>query len=298
MAHDGQAAGTSARWMRRLGREPDDVEALYGYFDALVEERGARWALQALEAWGTKARAPSVGLVLGYCLFGLGRTDEAVEQFRRAHRTRPREPTLYGLTSALIVQGRPGEARRLLAAADRRRPLTARLLVSLANAHLAEGHRAGAQAALRRITPRGASDWSELVDSARDRARKARRGRGARSQPRAGRRNSSGPRAAGKTDWLWQGPAGAIFVRVKARPGARTSRLRDVDSWRGALAVEVQAPPQGGAANEAIAEVLARALGATSRQVELVHGARASQKVFRLRGVTLAEARLRLEAKR
>ncbi len=295
LAKAGGTVTKSARWRRRLRRDPNDIEALYGYFDALVEEEGTLPAVEALEAWGRRKGAGSVDLVLGYCLFGLGRHAEAVEQFRRAHRARPREPTLYGLTSALIVTGRPAEARELLAAAGRRRPLTARLLVSLANAHLAEGHSAAAEAALRRITPRGASDWSELVDSARARAREARAATVATSQPRATGRDARAGRGAGKTDWLWLDPNGALLLRVKARPGARSSRVREVDPWRGALAVEVRAPAEAGRANEEIAEVLAEALGLRPPEVDLVHGARASQKVFRLTGVTLDEARSRLE---
>ena len=283
--------------MGRLRRDPNDVEAIYGYFDALSEEAGTARALEALEAWGKRAGAGSWDLVLGYCLFGLGRNAEAVEQFRRAHRARPREPTLYALSSSLIVTGRPGEAREVLGAAARRRPLPARLLVSLADAHLAEGHPGEARAALRRITRRGAADWSELVASARERVREACGTKATTSQPRAQGRNARARRAAGAPDWLRVGPDGALLLRVKAHPAGRTSRVREVDWWRGALGVEVQAPPEGGRANEALVEVIARALGITRRGVELVHGARSSDKVFRLTGVTLDAARSRLEGR-
>src|SRR3990172_5696700 len=173
----GGARSRSARWARRLRRDPNDVEALYGYFDALVEESGTLRALEALEAWGRQTGAPSADLVVGYCLFGLGRNGEAVERFRRAHRARPREPTLYALSCALTVTGNAAESRRLLGAASRGRRLTARLLVSLADAHLAEGRPAAAESAPHRITPRGASDWSELVESAWERVRRARAAR-------------------------------------------------------------------------------------------------------------------------
>ena len=273
------------------------MEALYGYFDALVEESGTLRALEALEAWGRQTGAPSADLVVGYCLFGLGRNGEAVESFWRAHRARPREPTLYALSCALTVTGNAAESRRLLGAASRGRRLTARLLVSLADAHLAGGRPAAAESALRRITPRGASDWSELVESAWERVRRARAAREASVRPHSGRRAARAPGPQGPKAWIWTGPDGAILLRVRAHPGARTSQVGTVDPWRGALRVEVQAQRERGRANEALAEVIALALGISPREVELVQGPRSAEKVFRLRGLTLDAARLRLEGR-
>ena len=84
---------------------------------------------------------------------------------------------------------------------------------------------------------------------------------------------------------------------MRAHPGARTSQVGTVDPWRGALRVEVQAQRERGRANEELADVIARALGISPREVELVRGPRSAEKVLRFRGLTLDAARLRLEGR-
>lgn len=280
-----------------MTRDPEDVEALYRWFDALATERGPEEALHALRAFAATSTAAAPSLVLGYCLFGVGRRREAVDQFRRAHARRPREPTLYGLSSALIVTGRAEEALELLNAAGRRRPLTARPLVSLANAYLARGQPGHAARTLRRISARGRSDWKELVESAASRVKLAQaRGRRAEAAPRTGRhsRSRSGRLRA---DWASDSGDGGVLLRIHGHPGAVQSRVGRVDPWRGALAVEVKARAKEGEANAEICAVIARALGVPPSAVMIVGGARSREKIVKVDGVAEADARRRLEGK-
>jgi uncharacterized protein (TIGR00251 family) len=84
-------------------------------------------------------------------------------------------------------------------------------------------------------------------------------------------------------------------VRFTVRVQPRSSR-EGVDGVHGsALRVRVNAPPVEGAANEAVVEVLAKALGVAKRAVTIVGGANSRSKVVDVRGVTAAVVRARLE---
>lgn len=74
----------------------------------------------------------------------------------------------------------------------------------------------------------------------------------------------------------------AWLVRVKAVPGA--SRTRIVGSLGDALKIQVAAPPEAGAANRSLAEVLSKAFGVGHRDVELLSGGSNPRKLFRIRG--------------
>lgn len=286
------------RLQLQVGKDPEDVEALYAWFDALAAQAGSQTALAALRSLAARPRASSPSLVLGYCLFGLGRSREGVVAFERAHRRRPREPTLYGYACALLVSGNPKEALALLKAADRRGRLTARPLVCLANTYLALGKPRLAEGTLRRVTTRGARDWQELVDSARARVQ-----RDLKRTPRASaagghRREARARPAKGASVWLRPAPDGGLLLRVHAQPGSDASRLGAVDPWRAALVVRVRARPKDGEANEELCRVVAAALGQPQASVSIVGGSRSREKVLRVVGVDEARARRALEGGR
>jgi len=67
---------------------------------------------------------------------------------------------------------------------------------------------------------------------------------------------------------------------VKAVPGSSRSRI--VGELGDRLKIQVAAPPEGGKANRAVAEVLAHWLGLAKSEVELVSGAGQPAKVFRV----------------
>ena len=70
-------------------------------------------------------------------------------------------------------------------------------------------------------------------------------------------------------------------LRVWGTPGARTESIAIVD---GGVQVKVRAKPQDGAANTAVAELVAKALGIPKSRCTLLRGATSREKVL---GVTL-----------
>ena len=81
-------------------------------------------------------------------------------------------------------------------------------------------------------------------------------------------------------------PSGALRVRVHVRPGAGRDRVGPVDTWRGALKVEVKAPPEEGAANREVERVVALAIGVPPARVRIEHGATSRDKVIMVEGTT------------
>ena len=84
----------------------------------------------------------------------------------------------------------------------------------------------------------------------------------------------------------------AVRIRVKVVPGASADSVAGVLGDR--LKVRVSAPAQGGRANEAVREALARTLGVRARDVEIVSGQTSPEKLIRVQGVDAARARAAL----
>ena len=83
-------------------------------------------------------------------------------------------------------------------------------------------------------------------------------------------------------------------VRFAIRVQPRSSRA-GIDGAHGdAVRVRVHAPPVDGAANEAVIEVLASALGVPKRAVTIVSGATSRNKIVEVGGVSAEELRKRL----
>mgnify|MGYP000041164252 FL=1 len=66
-------------------------------------------------------------------------------------------------------------------------------------------------------------------------------------------------------------------LRVWVTPGARTESIAIVD---GGVQVKVRAKPQDGAANTAVAELVAKALGIPKSRCTLLRGATSREKVL------------------
>jgi uncharacterized protein YggU (UPF0235/DUF167 family) len=66
---------------------------------------------------------------------------------------------------------------------------------------------------------------------------------------------------------------------------------------RGALVVQVAAPPVDGAGNEELVATLARILGVPKRDVVLLGGASSRTKRLEVRGLGIGEVRLRLSSR-
>jgi len=89
--------------------------------------------------------------------------------------------------------------------------------------------------------------------------------------------------------------AEGTLVGVKVVPGA--SRDRVVGPLGERLKVTVARPPQKGAANKAVARLLADALGIPTRDARLTAGHTRAEKTFLVRGLGPDEVRRRLAAR-
>jgi len=77
----------------------------------------------------------------------------------------------------------------------------------------------------------------------------------------------------------------------------RASRDEIIGWTDAALRLRVTAPPVDGAANAAVALLLARALGVPPSSIRVVRGLRARDKLVRISGLGEADVRSRLEAR-
>ena len=82
-------------------------------------------------------------------------------------------------------------------------------------------------------------------------------------------------------------------LRLRVAPGARRNELvgRHGDGWK----VRVTAAPEGGRANEAVLDLLARSLGLPRRSLTIVSGLTAREKVVQMDGIDRSESERRLE---
>jgi uncharacterized protein (TIGR00251 family) len=80
---------------------------------------------------------------------------------------------------------------------------------------------------------------------------------------------------------------------VRVQP--RASRDAVTDEREGALVVRITAPPVEGEANAALARVLGQALGVPPSAIRLLSGQTGRRKRVQVLGVSVAEARERLE---
>ena len=83
------------------------------------------------------------------------------------------------------------------------------------------------------------------------------------------------------------------MLSAHVQPGAGRSAL--TGRHGAALKVRVAAPPEGGRANAASADLLAETFGLEAGQVELVSGPSSRSKQFRLTGVDVDAFRVQLE---
>ena len=85
-----------------------------------------------------------------------------------------------------------------------------------------------------------------------------------------------------------------LGVNLKVKVTPRASRSAIVGTSAGALLVRLSAPPVEGAANRALVEFLAEALGVRRSQVQLIRGATSRVKLIHIDGLSAEELRQRL----
>ncbi len=91
----------------------------------------------------------------------------------------------------------------------------------------------------------------------------------------------------------WVMTEASTRLRLRVAPGARRNELvgRHGDGWK----VRVTAAPEGGRANEAVLDLLARSLGLPRRSLTIVSGLAAREKVVQMDGIDRSESERRLE---
>lgn len=88
--------------------------------------------------------------------------------------------------------------------------------------------------------------------------------------------------------------AGGVTLAVRAQPGAKKTAITGVygEGATAQLKISVDAPPIEGRANQELTGFLADTFNLSKQSVELLSGDLTRSKVFILRGVTLAGAKL------
>ena len=81
-------------------------------------------------------------------------------------------------------------------------------------------------------------------------------------------------------------------LEVRVQPRAKRNALEAVEGQP--VNAYVTAPPEGGKANEAVLDLLAKSLGVAKGRVRIVRGHRGRKKLVRIEGLTGPEARRRL----
>jgi uncharacterized protein len=92
---------------------------------------------------------------------------------------------------------------------------------------------------------------------------------------------------------LWQQTADGVRLRVRVQP--RSSHNRVVGVYGDAVKLQVTAPPVEGAANAAVADVLAEWLGVPRRSVTIMHGHGGRDKVVMIATRAAQELGLRVD---
>lgn len=111
--------------------------------------------------------------------------------------------------------------------------------------------------------------------------------------------NASNPSMAGLMEfpdeaWPCLGPhPEGVTLKLKVSPNA--SRTQAGGLWQDRLRLRVQAPPVEGKANGAIIQWACRTFGIRRQAIEMLQGARGSDKVLLMRGLTMHSAAAALQ---
>ncbi len=82
---------------------------------------------------------------------------------------------------------------------------------------------------------------------------------------------------------------GDVLLPVKVVP--KSSRDRIIGELDGRLKIAVSAPPEKGAANQAVCKLIAKTLGIRAQQIQVHSGDTSPRKVLRITGVTADQVR-------
>ncbi len=87
---------------------------------------------------------------------------------------------------------------------------------------------------------------------------------------------------------------GNIFFGVRLIP--KSSRNKIIGEYNSALKLRLTAPPVEGEANQALVRFLAKSLGISRSQVELISGFKSKDKKISVSGLTLTELKTKIKA--
>jgi uncharacterized protein (TIGR00251 family) len=90
-------------------------------------------------------------------------------------------------------------------------------------------------------------------------------------------------------DAMLSADGNSVLIAVRVTPRAARTEIAGVRGGR--LVVRVTAPPLEGRANDALRRLLAKATGVAASRVEVVGGERGRDKLVRIEGLALNEAR-------
>jgi len=88
-------------------------------------------------------------------------------------------------------------------------------------------------------------------------------------------------------------PSEGITLRVRVQPKASGNEI--LGFREGALRLRVTAPPEDGKANAAVVHLLAKTLGVSRNQLEIVRGHSSRNKLIRVTSMNVHEIRHRLD---
>ncbi|MBD3191365.1 MAG: hypothetical protein GF308_12015 [Candidatus Heimdallarchaeota archaeon] len=87
---------------------------------------------------------------------------------------------------------------------------------------------------------------------------------------------------------------GILRLQVVVKPRSRKRKMT-IDLTEEFLVVEVKAPPDKGKANKELLKFIAKALDVSSSQIGIVYGHTSQDKCLEIIGVTIDEARKKIE---
>ncbi|KAJ3282670.1 hypothetical protein HK104_010776 [Borealophlyctis nickersoniae] len=90
---------------------------------------------------------------------------------------------------------------------------------------------------------------------------------------------------------------GAVKLSILVKPNAKESKVTDIGIGEGGrVGLQLAAPPRDGEANEELVRVLAEILNTKKYNLSLLSGQKSREKVVRVEGLSLEEAKARLTA--
>ena len=83
-----------------------------------------------------------------------------------------------------------------------------------------------------------------------------------------------------------------VVIKVKVQPKAQQDEILSIKGDR--LRLRVKAPPQKGKANQACINLLAKVLSLNKREIKLISGVKAREKIFFIQNMKLDDLKERL----